>query len=110
MTYIDVLTPEERLWAIRLGAMKKLAASGISPSEFGSALEKAAAEGNGMPGGLSLKGLLLLATGIGIPVGAVTYALRSAFTPDKNKNKKLKAQLDEYNDIVGEYRESLGQT
>ena len=104
MTYIDFLTPGERMCAIRIGAIRKLASMGISPSGFSKMMEKSAQSVGSPWQTLSLKGLLTLAVGLGIPAGALTYALKSAIAPNKRQNRDLKARLDEYNDIVDEYK------
>lgn len=99
----EFLTPEERLSAIRIGAMKKIASLGMTPSDFSREMEK-----RGQQNVLSLGGAVRLALAIGVPVGTISYALKSAIMPDKNQNKKLKRQLTEYNDIVARYKQELG--
>lgn len=103
----EFLTPEERLQAIRMGAMRKLASMGMTPSDFSGELEKQAQESGSDPLA-SLGGLIRLALAIGIPVGALSYAMKSAVMPARNQNKRLKAQLTEYNDIVDRYKQELG--
>ena len=103
----EFLTPEERLQAIRMGAMRKLASMGMTVSDFNREMEKRAQQGGGDPS-ISLKGLFTLALGLGIPIGTLTYAMKSAVMPARNQNKRLKAQLTEYNDIVDRYKRELG--
>jgi len=97
----EILTREERLSAIRLGAMRKLASMGMTPSSFSREVEKRAQ----VPS-LSISGALKLALGLGIPIGAISYAMKSALMPDSNANKRLKMQLDEYNNIISQYKAS----
>ena len=103
----EFLTPEERLQAMRIGGLKKLASMGMTVSDFNREMEKRAQQGGG-DSSISLKGLFTLALGLGIPIGTLTYAMRSAVTPARNQNKRLKAQLSEYNDIVNRYKQELG--
>lgn len=100
----EFLTPAERLEAIRLGAMKKLASYGMTPSDFSRELEK---RGEG-ESAVSLGGVIRLALALGIPIGALTYAMKSAIAPSVNQNAKLKAQLSEYNNVVDRYKQELG--
>lgn len=102
----EFLTPAERLAAIRVGALKKLASYGMTPSDFSREMEKRAQESG--DSSLSLAGAFKLALMLGIPVGAITYAFKSAFKPATNQNAKLKAQLSEYNNVIDRYKQELG--
>ena len=102
----EFLTPAERLEAIRLGAMKKLAEYRMTPSDFSRAIEKRAKDAG--DSSVSFMGALKLALMLGIPVGALTYAMKSAFKPAMNQNAKLKAQLSEYNNVIDRYKQELG--
>lgn len=93
----EFLTPSERLEAMRLGGLKKLASMGMKPSDFGLALEKSAQS----PGSSAMDLLgatLRTAVMIGAPLGAVWYAVNRPIRRDSMKTKKLKARLDHYND------------
>lgn len=92
----EYLTPSERMEAIRFGAMRKLASMGMSPSDFGREMEKAA---DGVPNLSMLGTALRTAVMIGAPIGAVMYVLKSSMKGDTTKTKKLKATLDHYNDV-----------
>jgi len=97
----EFLTPSERLEAMRLGGIKKLAAEGLTPTTF----QKEAADS----GPLSLLGTALrTAVFIGAPIGAVWYALSSSLKEDSEKTRKLKAQLDHFNDVAAESSRAMG--
>lgn len=98
----EFLTPEERLGAIQFGAMRKLASMGVGPGRFMELMKSA--EGKAPQPDSVVKALLGLSIGLGIPLGVLTYALKSGVKPDKNKNRKLKSELDMYNDVVHQYR------
>lgn len=92
----EYLTPSERMEAIRIGAVRQLAAMGMTPSDFGRAMEK---DAQSVPN-LSMFGTALrTAVMIGAPIGAVLYVLKSSLKNDTTKTKKLKATLDHYNDV-----------
>lgn len=97
----EFLTPAERLDAMRLGGLKKLAALGLKPSD----LNKVAANSSGLDVlGAALKTSIL----VGAPIGAVWYAISSGLKKDSKKTKQMKAMLDHYNDIVAENKNRLG--
>lgn len=109
----DYLTREERLDAIRLGAIRKLAALGMTPSSFSREMEKRAVLGinttkDAVTGTGELIGAALkLCLYAGIPLGAMTYILQSSLAPKKKQNRELKMKLDEYNEISDRFRAGL---
>lgn len=97
----EFITPYERLDAMRLGGLKKLAEVGLKPSD----MDKLAAESSG---GLDVLGTALRTSIlVGAPIGAVWYVLSSGLKKDSKKTKKLKATLDHYNDVVAENKNRL---
>ena len=93
----EVLTMEERLAAIQLGMITKLASMGIGPSEFVRMTKSAEDKGD------ILKSMLLLSLGVGIPLGVASYAVQSGLKPKKKSNLEYKQRLDAYNDVVAQY-------
>jgi hypothetical protein len=114
----EFLTPRERAEAIRVGALRKLASLGMTPSDFSRQMKKSALAGAAAGVGaaaagkmaplLSPKTLFSLAIYLGIPLGALSYGLKSSFSPETSANSDLKTKLDEMNDIVEQYRRQLG--
>lgn len=103
----DILTPEERLGAIRHGMITKLASMGIGPAKFMRMVKGAqASSGGGASNPDSwISALFKLSLGLGIPIGTLHYALSSSIKPNRNRNRKQKAVLDQYNDIVAKYKQ-----
>ena len=98
----EFITPAERLDAMRLGGLKKLAALGLKPSD----LNKVAAESGS---GLDVLGKALKTSiYVGVPLGALWYAISSGLKKDSKKTRQLKATLDHYNDVVTENKNQLG--
>lgn len=96
----EFLTPSERLEAMRLGGLKKLASMGMTPSDFNKQADAS--------GALSLFGTALrTAVFIGAPLGVVWYALSSSMKNDSEKTKRLKAQLDHFNDVAAKSRQTI---
>ena len=92
----EYLTPSERMEAIRIGAMRKLASMGMTPSSFGEEIEK---DAQSAPNLNMLGTALRTAVMVGAPIGAILYVLKSSLKNDTTKTKKLKATLDHYNDV-----------
>lgn len=100
----DVLTPEERLGAIQFGVITKLASAGIGPKAF----VRMAKEAQVTSGpAISIDKLAVLSVMLGVPLGTISYALRTSLAPDRRKNRKLKASLDQFNDIVNQYKRQV---
>lgn len=103
----SILTPEERLGAIQLGIIRRFSAAGVGPGEA-AVLMKQAAIGSRAPDPDSfVTAVLKLGLGLGIPLGTLDYALRSSLRPRKSRNRKLRAGLDQYNDIVAQYKKQI---
>lgn len=100
----EILTPDERMGAMRFGVISELVSRGIGPREFVRLSKEAQAQGGQMFG---IDKLGILALMLGIPIGALSYALRSSLKPDTRKNRKLKASLDQFNDVVSQYRRQV---
>lgn len=100
----EFLTPEERLEAIRIGAMKKLASLGMTPSDFDREMEKSAQAAEAVSDVFSAGNYIKLALLLGVPLGTLTYAFGSMASPNRKRNRKLKHGLDQFNDIAEEYR------
>lgn len=96
----DYLTPSERMDAIRVGGLKKLASLGMKPSD----MEKDALSlADGASSILPLLGTAVrTAVVFGLPVGTVWYALSRSLKQDSASTQKLKAKLDHYNDVAEE--------
>lgn len=93
--FSEYITPSERLAAMRLGGIRKLASMGVTPDEF----EKRADDG-------LLSSAIKLSLYLGIPLGIATYAAQSSIGGGggiSRSNRKRKAALDKYNDIVNDY-------
>lgn len=99
----EFITPTERLDAMRLGGLKKLAELGLKPSD----MDKFAADK--ASGGLDMLGTALKTSVlIGAPLGAVWYAISSGLKKDSKKTRKLKETLDHYNDVVASNKGQFG--
>lgn len=96
----DYLTPRERLCAMRVGGIRKLASMGMSVSEFNDVMEKSAQTKVES----AIDTAIRLSIMTGVPVGIMTYAMGRAVRPKKRQNAKAKAVLDELNDIAARYR------
>ena len=97
----DYLTPSERLDAMRVGGMRKLASVGLTPKTFTDLVKKA----DGPASALDLLGTALrTSVFIGAPLGALWFAMRSGLGEDNKKTRKLKETLDHYNDVVANNR------
>lgn len=102
----EILTPEERLDAMRLGGIKKLAGYGLSPSSFSGLVKKA-----GVSDKIGLLGAALRTSVlIGAPIGAVWFALSNGLRHDSKNTKMMKATLDHYNDVVAENERKVGDS
>lgn len=102
----EILTPEERLGAIQLGMIRAFASNGVGPGEA-ARLMKSAAPGDKGSVESWITAMLKLGLGIGIPIGTLSYALRSSLKPKTKQNMKLRAGLDQYNDIVAQYKRQI---
>lgn len=80
---------------MRIGGIRKLASMGVSMDEF----EKRAFVSIGG----TLESAIKLSLYLGIPLGVTMYAVQSMFDNGKT-NRKRKAALDQYNDIVNDYK------
>ena len=99
----EFLTPEERLDAMRLGGLKKLASYGLKPSDMDGVVKSA-----GVSDKLGLLGSVMrTSVMIGVPVGALWYALSSGLKDDSEKTRKMKATLDHYNEAVTDNKNRL---
>ena len=97
----EFLTPAERLDAMRLGGLGKLASMGMKPSD----MEKLAGKESG---GLDVLGTALKTSIlVGAPVGALWYVLSNSLKNDSKKTRQMKATLDHYNDVVAENQSRL---
>jgi multisubunit Na+/H+ antiporter MnhC subunit len=103
----EFITPEERLDGIRVGALRKLASYGMKPSDLGQAMEKSGANPVGTASD-ALMAVLKTAVVIGVPVGALMYAMRSSVKKQDDKTRKMQSALDHYNDQVFEFKNSRG--
>lgn len=102
----EFLTQEERLDAMRLGGLKKLASAGLKPSDLSGIVKTA-----GTADKIGLLGAALrTSVMIGAPLGAIWYAISSGLKNDSDKTRKLKAALDHYNDTVAENENRLSST
>jgi hypothetical protein len=97
----EFLTPTERLDAMRLGGLRKLASMGLRPSD----LEKVAASNTSAID--TLGAAIRTSVLFGAPLGAVWYVLSSGLKKDSKKTKKLKAELDHYNNAVSDSKNRL---
>lgn len=99
----EFLTPDERLNAMRIGGLYKLASYGLKPSDMTTITKSA-----GTTDKLGLLGAALRTSIIvGAPLGAVWYAVSSGIKDDDEKTKKMKATLDHYNDVVASNKNIL---
>lgn len=99
----EFLTPSERLDAMRLGGLKALVANGLTPSTF----TKEAAGNPPAPSPDFLKSVMMTSVVLGLPIGAVWYALSSGIRKSDEKTQRMRAELDHYNDVVSSYRNRL---
>lgn len=102
----EFITPEERLDGIRVGALRKLASYGMKPSDLGQAMEKSGQ--SAATASDALMAVLKTAVVIGVPVGALMYAMRSSVKKQDDKTRKMQSALDHYNDQVFEFKNSMG--
>lgn len=102
----EFITPEERLDGIRLGAMRKLASMGMKPSDLDAAMEKTAQSKTGAQD--LLMAVIKSAVVLGVPAGALMYAMRSSVKSDDEKTRKMRQALDHYNDQVYEFKNING--
>lgn len=106
----EFLTPEERFGMMKIGAMRELASMGIGPGDLVHQV-KQAADGDSRSGFgnfiATLQDVFKVSLMLGIPIGAVSYALKSALAPNKKKNRRLKEELDQYNDFVENYKRQM---
>ena len=111
----EYLSQEERLGMMKIGAMRQLAQMGIGPEDLVCLTKEAQANSGGAKGGLgafvtTIQDLFKISLMAGIPLGAVSYALRRALAPDRKKNRRLKEELDQYNDFVENYKTQMNQS
>ena len=99
----EFLTPAERLEAMRIGGMRKLASCGLKPSDMDSMAKKAGTEDKIGLLGAALRTSVL----IGAPLGAVWYVLSNGLKEDSSKTKRMKATLDHYNTVVEENKPKM---
>lgn len=92
----EFISPDDRLDAMRLGGLRKLASYGLKPSDLTGVVKAAGATDKLGLLGSALRTSILL----GAPIGAVWYAISSGLREDSEKTKKMKATLDHYNDAV----------
>lgn len=92
----EFLTPSERLGAMRIGGLKKLASMGMRPSDFGAMTKVAGVEAKLGLLGAALRTSVL----VGAPIGAIWFAISDGIKNDDEKTRKMKATLDHYNDAV----------
>ena len=115
MSYTEYLTPSERLDAIRIGAAMELADNGVSPEAFMGMFEKkadpvtaaVATKGVGKAVGMLAKTpstLLNTAVISGLPLGLVMYAVHRALKDTSKKTRKMKRELQFYQDAVQELK------
>lgn len=102
----EFITPEERLDGIRVGALRKLASYGMKPSDLGKAMEKSGQSATTASD--ALMAVLKTAVVIGVPVGALMYAMRSSVKKQDDKTAKMRKALDHYNDQVFEFKNNNG--
>ena len=94
----EFLTPSERLDAMRIGGLRKLASMGIKPSDMGKLVKKSES-----PNKIGLLGAALRTSVlIGAPLGAIWYVVSSGLKDDDLKTRKMKETLDHYNGVVEE--------
>ena len=99
----EFLTPSERLDAMRLGGLKKLASAGLKPSDLDGMCKSAATQDKiGLLGAAMRTSVL-----IGAPLGAIWYVISSGLKDDSDKTRKMKAALDHYNSVVEENRPKI---
>ena len=110
MNFKKYLTPEEREQCWRVGFVRKMAACGKRPSDFG--FEKKAFLGEGL--GKAMTGLsdaLLAAGGLslaaGLPIGIFLHLADKSMTSDRKKTKELIKQRDVYQDAIAQLRSQL---
>lgn len=99
----EFLTPSERLEAMRIGGLRKLASAGLKPSDMDEMAKEAGTQDKIGLLGAALRTSVL----IGAPLGAVWYVLSNALKEDSSKTKKMKATLDHYNSVVEENKPKM---
>jgi len=99
----EFLTPRERIDAMRLGGIRKLAEYGLKPSDMTGIVKSAAGEEKIGLLGAALRTSVL----IGAPLGAIWYVVSSGLRDDSEKTRRMKATLDHYNYVVDRNRKSL---
>lgn len=101
----EFLTPTERLDAMRIGGLKALVANGITPS----GMSKVAADVP-RPDPNLLRSVFITSIVLGIPIGVAWHALEGGVRNSESKTRRLREELDQYNDVVDSYRSKLGRT
>lgn len=111
MSYTEYLTPSERLDAIRIGVAMELADNGVSPEAFMGMFEKSAAGDKMGPAGktvdmISKAPSTLLNTAVisGLPIGLLLYAVHRSLRDTNRKTRKMKRELQFYQDAVQELK------
>lgn len=115
MSYTEYLTPSERLDAIRIGAAMELADNGVSPEAFLGLFEKkanpltatAVAKGaiNTAKATTKLPAALFNAAVVtGLPIGLIMYAVHRSLRETNKKTRKMKQELQFYQDAVQELK------
>ena len=100
----EFLTPTERLDAMRIGGLKALVANGTTPS----GMSKVAVDAP-RPTPDFLKSVFMTSIVLGIPIGVAWHALSNGVGSSETKTRRLREELDQYNDSVSDYSARLGR-
>ena len=107
--YREVLEPQERLAAFRLGAYLKFASMGVRPSEIDAFVKQAGVGATSTllsPPGLA-KMVATVAILTGVPLGVAAHVIGKRITGSRGREKELRSQIGYYRNAAQQLETGL---